>query len=99
MVCISYIGDNFLFFVFLFFLNLQVEIQLMPNLSSSTSEQVLSSQLDYERNRHIESDRLLMNYAKQWWKDFLGIRSSHTNRNVKLFTKDENGDCHMVCLL
>lgn len=71
----------------------------MPQLSDSISPEVLSSQEDYEQSRQVESDRLLLNYVKQWWKDYLGIRPSHATRQVKLFAKDENGDSHLVMLI
>ncbi|XP_065178764.1 centrosomal protein of 76 kDa-like [Sycon ciliatum] len=78
---------------------LEVELQLMPPPRGEVSAQVLSSQLEYEYSCKVEADTLLMNYVKQWWKDYLGVRSSHGSRHVKLFVKDENGDSHMVCSL
>ena len=36
-------------------------------------------------------------YAKQWWREFLQIRASHSNRLVKIFAQDECGTNRPVC--
>ena len=41
--------------------------------------------------------RLFLVYAKQWWKEYLQIRASHSQRLVKIFAPDERGISHPVC--
>lgn len=36
-------------------------------------------------------------YSKQWWREYLQIRNSHSNRLVKIFAQDENSEHHFVC--
>ena len=36
-------------------------------------------------------------YAKQWWREYLQIRSSHSNRLVKIFAQDETGTNRLTC--
>ena len=49
------------------------------------------AQSSLEHNRRAERERLFLVYAKQWWREYLQIRSSHNNRLVKIFAQDENG--------
>ena len=44
-----------------------------------------------------ERERLFLVYAKQWWREFLQIRASHSNRLVKIFAQDECGTNRPVC--
>ena len=36
-------------------------------------------------------------YAKQWWKEYVDIRSSHRDRTVKIFAPDEAGRNRLIC--
>lgn len=53
--------------------------------------------MNLEHNRIAERERLFLIYAKQWWREFLQIRSSHTNRLVKIFAQDECATNRPVC--
>ena len=61
------------------------------------TKEVISSQVNLEHSRIAERERLFLVYAKQWWKEFLQIRASHSNRLVKIFAQDECGTNRPVC--
>ncbi|KAI8839507.1 CEP76 C2 domain-containing protein [Chytriomyces cf. hyalinus JEL632] len=44
-----------------------------------------------EQRQFDEMNRLFYTHAKQWWNDFLQIRSSHSQRLVKIFAHNESG--------
>jgi len=48
---------------------------------------LLLNQLQLERSRHAEQERLFLVYAKQWWKEYLTIRDIHRERLVKIFAQ------------
>ena len=50
-----------------------------------------------EHSKVAERERLFLVYAKQWWREFLQIRSSHCNRLVKIFAQDETGTNRLTC--
>ena len=58
---------------------------------------MLTTQLNLERSRLNERKRLFLAYSKQWWREFLQIRASHSNRLVKMFAQDENSVHNFVC--
>lgn len=62
-----------------------------------TTADVISTQLNQERSRVTERDRLFLAYSKQWWREYLQIRSTHSNRLVKIFAQDENSIHRFVC--
>ncbi|KAJ3201105.1 Centrosomal protein of 76 kDa [Entophlyctis luteolus] len=47
-------------------------------------------QTNQEQQKFDEMNRLFFMYAKQWWNDFLQIRSCHADRQVKLFAFNEH---------
>ena len=61
------------------------------------TNEVISAQVNLEHSRIAERERLFLVYAKQWWKEFLQIRASHSNRLVKIFAQDECGTNRPVC--
>ncbi len=48
---------------------------------------VVSAQIALEKGKQAEKERLFLVYAKQWWKEFLQIRSQHRERLVKIFAQ------------
>ena len=44
-----------------------------------------------------ERERLFLVYSKQWWREYLQIRHSHSSRLVKIFAQDENGIHKHAC--
>lgn len=66
---------------------LEMRMELIPRVSSEISEEVVAAQLALQKNRQAERERLFLVYAKQWWKEFLQIRSGHKERLVKIFAQ------------
>lgn len=61
------------------------------------TKDVISAQVKLEHSRIAERERVFLVYAKQWWREFLQIRASHSNRLVKIFAQDECGTNRPVC--
>ncbi|KAK2191243.1 hypothetical protein NP493_55g07029 [Ridgeia piscesae] len=76
---------------------LDVKLELIPRLSVSLTEDVITEQVRVEKSRQAEHERLFLVYAKQWWKEFLQIRTTHKERLIKIFAQDENGTNRPVC--
>lgn len=76
---------------------LDLRIDLLPHSSEALHPDLLSAQLGLEKQRHTEKERLFLVYAKQWWKEFLQVRTEHAQRLVKIFAPDEAGVSQMVC--
>ncbi|XP_038162165.1 centrosomal protein of 76 kDa [Cyprinodon tularosa] len=76
---------------------LTVSLELFPPLQETLSADIISTQQSLERQRTAEKERLFLVYAKQWWREFLEIRSSHQSKLVKIFAQDENGVNRPVC--
>eukprot|EP00794_Sanderia_malayensis_P018997 gene18997-20909_t len=76
---------------------LDVKMELFPKLSKRLTPDVLSAQWNLEKSRVSERERLFLAYTKQWWREFLQIRASHSNRLVKIFAQTENGVHRLVC--
>ncbi len=57
----------------------------------------LTAQLSLEKQRKDERERLFLVYTKQWWREYLEIRLSHSQRLVKIFAADERGISRPVC--
>ena len=45
----------------------------------------------------MQRDNLFLAYARRWWHDYLGIRKSHSARQVTLFMADEAGRSRAAC--
>ena len=76
-------------------LNLQWE--LMPRGDSTLKSDIVEAQLHLEHQRMTERKKMFLLYAKQWWKEYLGIRPNHSQRLVKIFAEDETGRSNVVC--
>uniref|UniRef100_A0A3Q3KZA2 Centrosomal protein of 76 kDa n=1 Tax=Mastacembelus armatus TaxID=205130 RepID=A0A3Q3KZA2_9TELE len=76
---------------------LTVSLELYPPLIETLSNDVVGTQQSLERQRTAEKERLFLVYAKQWWREFLEIRTSHQSKMVKIFAQDENGLNRPVC--
>ena len=79
---------------------LDIRLELIPNLTydecgagnnvgngespSALKEEVVMAQLASEKSRSTEKERLFLNYAKQWWREFLSLRPDHSERIVKV---------------
>lgn len=44
-------------------------------------------QQSLERQRTAEKERIFLVYAKQWWREFLEIRTSNQSKMVKIFAQ------------
>lgn len=77
---------------------LEFRLEILPKSSDVIHRDVLSAQLGLEKQRSAERERLFLVYAKQWWREFLQIRPSHSQRLVKIFAQDERGVNRPVCV-
>ena len=66
---------------------LEVQVELFPKLTQVVDDRVVRAQLDLERGRQTERERLFLVYCKQWWKEYLQIRDAHKDRLVKIFAQ------------
>jgi centrosomal protein CEP76 len=66
---------------------LEVKLELIPKLNDSVTDEVISAQVGMEKARKAEKERLFLVYAKQWWHEYLQIRTSHKDRLVKIFAQ------------
>lgn len=76
---------------------LETKLEIIPKTLDSLTEEILSAQLQMEKAKKAERERLFLIYAKQWWKEYLQIRPSHNERLIKIFATDENGTNRPVC--
>ncbi|PFX21677.1 Centrosomal protein of 76 kDa [Stylophora pistillata] len=76
----------------------EIKFEIIPRLSQILTKEVITAQENLEHSRIAERERLFLVYAKQWWREFLQIRASHSNRLVKIFAQDECGTNRPVCL-
>lgn len=76
---------------------LEIKFEMIPRLSQILTKDVIAAQVKLEHSRIAERERLFLVYAKQWWREFLQIRASHSHRLVKIFAQDECGTNHPVC--
>ncbi|BFZ19803.1 hypothetical protein BsWGS_22842 [Bradybaena similaris] len=70
---------------------LELQLELFPKSVQSVEENLVRAQIELEKSRQAERERMFLVYAKQWWKEYLQIRDSHSERLVKMFAQDENG--------
>ena len=66
---------------------LEVRMELRPMLSRPVDSDVLTTQLSLERANKAQRERTFITYAKQWWEQYLQIRSAHSERIVKIFAR------------
>ena len=79
---------------------LEVKMELIPKTSETIGNEMVSLQSSMERAKKAERERLFLVYAKQWWKEYLQIRSSHNERLVKIFAQVRSYFCgYMLCIL
>ncbi|XP_051921542.1 centrosomal protein of 76 kDa isoform X2 [Hippocampus zosterae] len=76
---------------------LTISLELYPPLTDTLSADIISTQQSLERQRTAEKERIFLVYAKQWWREFLEIRTSNQSKMVKIFAQDENGINRPVC--
>lgn len=66
---------------------IDIQVELFPKTKQALSNEVITAQIQLERGRHAEQERLFLVYAKQWWKEYLTIREIHKERLVKIFAQ------------
>lgn len=66
---------------------IDIQVELFPKTKQALSNEVITAQIQLERGRHAEQERLFLVYAKQWWKEYLSIREIHKERLVKIFAQ------------
>ena len=76
---------------------LDFQLEIVPKSSEPINLDILTAQFALEKQRGAEKERMFLVYAKQWWKEYLQIRSTHSQRLVKVFAPDEVGVNHPVC--
>ncbi|XP_070798501.1 centrosomal protein of 76 kDa [Pituophis catenifer annectens] len=76
---------------------LNIKLEIYPKLNKTLSQEIVNTQMSLERQKTAEKERLFLVYAKQWWREYLQIRTSHSSRLVKIFAQDENGINRPVC--
>ena len=77
---------------------LDITMELVPKVTSSVSQDVVTAQLSLERSRCAEREHMFLVYAKQWWKKYLQIHQQHAHRLVKVFAQDENATNRLECM-
>lgn len=65
---------------------IDMTVSIIPQCDT-LAEEVLTEQTKLEKNHQAERNRLFLVYTKQWWREYLQIRSSHNNRLVKLYAQ------------
>ena len=75
---------------------LELALEVFPK-STPLQTALLAGHLETERRQSTERERLFLVYSKQWWREFLQIRSEHGQRMVKIFAQDETGRSRSVC--
>eukprot|EP00731_Ephydatia_muelleri_P026239 Em0018g339a len=77
---------------------LDVRLESLPRSEGDViGTEVLAAQLSLEKQRAAERERVFLVYAKQWWREYQHMRTSHVDRMVKIFAHDESGVSHPVC--
>uniref|UniRef100_A0A8D2LT75 Centrosomal protein of 76 kDa n=1 Tax=Varanus komodoensis TaxID=61221 RepID=A0A8D2LT75_VARKO len=76
---------------------LNIKLEMYPKLNKPLSQDIVNTQFTLEHQKTAEKERLFLVYAKQWWREYLQIRTSHNTRLVKIFAQDENGINRPVC--
>ena len=76
---------------------LNLRWELLSRQDYSLNKEVLEAQIQLEHQRVVESKRMFLLYAKQWWREYLAIRQNHANRIVKIFAEDECNESKIVC--
>ncbi|CAD5114295.1 DgyrCDS3437 [Dimorphilus gyrociliatus] len=78
---------------------LDIQLEFIPHFSEGqiVDDDIFNGQISLEKNHASEKERLFLIYAKQWWKEYLQIRTLHRERLVKIFAQDENGVNRVVC--
>ena len=68
-------------------LDLRLELQPRPTSSNTLllDSVVVSAQLNLERERLAERERLFLLYARQWWKEYLQVGEAFPQRAVLIF--------------
>ncbi|KAI9193282.1 CEP76 C2 domain-containing protein [Polychytrium aggregatum] len=69
----------------------ELTLELFPKPTQFLDRDELEFLIKREERAITDTARLFHLYAKQWWSDFLQIRSTHANRLVKIFALDEQG--------
>ena len=55
---------------------IRIVIDLIPKyIRHGIDPEVVKTQVTLEKSRNSEKDKLFMLYAKEWWSDYLKIRS------------------------
>lgn len=65
----------------------EMKFELRPSLGTALTPDILSTQQTLERTNKAQRERLFITYAKRWWDEYLQIRSSHSQRLVKIFAR------------
>lgn len=65
----------------------EVRLELRPQMPMPVTSEVLTTQQSLERTNKAQRERLFITYAKRWWDEYLQIRSSHSERLVKIFAR------------
>ena len=79
---------------------LNIQWELLPYKAIKeqlVDRSILEAQMKFENRKYNETKRLFLIYAKQWWEEYLMIRTDHSQRNVKVFAENERGESLPVC--
>ena len=66
---------------------IDIQVELFLKTKQNLSNEVITAQIQLERERHSKQERLFLVYTKQWWKEYLSIREIHRDRLVKIFAQ------------
>ena len=76
---------------------LNLRLKIVPLLKDVVTVKELELQQKAESNSASERNRLFLFYTKQWWNEFINLRQSHNERNVKIFADDEYKNTRLAC--
>jgi len=83
---------------------IQLHLDLVPLLTKGEllTEEEVERHLAPERKYQQEAIQKFLEYANEWWNDYKSIRSSHRNRQVKIFAETDDREASVykpVCSL
>lgn len=70
---------------------IEMQFELIAATNVRYSESEVAERLDQQRTAITTADREFLVYARRWWSEYQGLRTSHRERKVKVFAETTNG--------
>ncbi|KAH8850030.1 Centrosomal protein of 76 kDa [Schistosoma japonicum] len=78
--------------------NMSGVINCQPSKLKHLSPSLVQAHFNLESNRSNERENSFTNYVRQWWRELTQLREGFfSNRLIKIFATDENGNTQFVC--